>query len=251
LWNFDVFYEMLRMVNAYGYIGLGGWPSEIMQGFLAANGGGIVDGSSRFVMGNSAGLNALAFTRDVFEDDYNRKYSGNDAGGYWWDITTSYLNGTTAFWHTWLWMFYQDIPFEWTWVPYPDGPSGTGRTYFKGIEQGWSIPAAVWVEDAADAFFVFTEFQKWHGGDYGLRNYDGLEWPRSIFKTQRELDRWFAFSEWGGTVDLGNVATSGYSQLSSILDQIGWELYDGWDSAVTLAGWEKQMKDIVESVLYR
>jgi multiple sugar transport system substrate-binding protein len=212
-WNWDTALEIMRLATAdtdgdglFDQWGLAGQPGDLVNHFIAANDGWFVDDDLNYAMDHPNTLEALEFMELIFHEglwEYD-PVLGADPGD-WGRNFFAFQAGNSALFKGVFWgMNDGDLPFEFTIVPFPKGPSNyTGSTWMSGWGGGLTMPfGSSW--EPSDMLRVSEEFFAWAGDEPELIAEGGMITPRNIFLTEDCVQRWVANSTRMRT-DIGHV----------------------------------------------
>ena len=242
-WTFDAFLEIARLATRdttgdgiIDQFGISGVPGEIVQHLVAANAGYMVvptDFSFGFTHPNT--LHALEFAQTIFEEGL-WQYLGEDAFWDWTSNFNAYVQGNAAMFPVATWSLYaqrDNIPFEYTAVPWPQGPNNPqGFSFLEAFMNGWAIPRGV--EDPGMVYHMFELMNSWHGDDPEIADGQPIEVVRGLFRTEEEVQRVINFMT-RRRPDLGMsvMAEDGWA-LSWVFGSLAWSFHYGGDSIATI-----------------
>lgn len=181
-WTWDKFAEYAKACtqdtdgdgnpDVYGY---GTAWSLTVQGFVAANNGGIAVDMTEG-LSSPATVEAFEFINKIYNEDKSARPYVDD----WNDDLLAFSSGKVAFTFTQPWMLIQEIAnhdFDMRICPAPTGPSGDGSITPLALTNNYFIP--VGVEDATSVYCIFEEMMNWY--DYDTEWRDDPEWFESAF----------------------------------------------------------------------
>ena len=199
-WNWDTALEIMRLATrdttGDGVIdqwGLAGQPGDLIDHFVAANDGPLVTADFQYAFDHPNTIEALEFMDLIFREglwQYD-PVQGLDPGD-WARNFFAFHQGQAALAKGVLWgMNGGDLPFDFAIVPFPTGPSNTtGSTWSAGWGGGLSFPyGSDW--DPSEMMMIVEEFLAWPGDEIELIYEGGFNWPRSVFQTEEDVQRWF------------------------------------------------------------
>lgn len=224
-WTWDKFAELAKAgtkdsngdgtVDVYGY---GGVFTDFVNGLNMNNGGG-------FAIEKTEGLSSKSTTETL--DFINRLYNVDQSARPWnaddWnDNLLAWSDGKVMFWTAAAWSLKQEadaavtagseLPFDYKVVPYPQGPSGDGKSYSPVGGNWYMIP--VGVKDADKVLQVFEEYLGWHKGNPEYR--DDPAWFESCFQSEKDIELAYKSDE-NVKLDLwGSLGGSGFDFGSTV-----------------------------------
>lgn len=196
-WTWEKFEELAMKGNqdtnndgtmdVYGY---GGIFTDFVNGLVLNNGGTIAANTTEGLSSPQV-QEALEFINKLYNED---KCARPWVDGDWNDNLLAWSSGKVMFWTGMPWVLKQEadaavkngseLPFDYSIVPYPQGPSGDG-TYYSPVYGNWyMIP--VGVQEPGKILQVFEEFLNWFDGDVAYR--DDPTWFESCFQTEEDLE---------------------------------------------------------------
>lgn len=196
-WTWDKFAELAKAGtkdtngdstnDVYGY---GGVWTNLIDGLVMNNGGSIASGTTEGLSSKPV-QEALEFINRLYNvDNSARPWNKDD----WNDNLNAWSDGKVLFWTAQAWSLKQqadavakdgsEIPFEYSVVPYPNGPSGDGKTYSPYAGNWYMIP--VGVKEPGKVLQVMEEFFNWFDGDLEYR--DDATWFESCFQTEEDVE---------------------------------------------------------------
>ena len=198
-WTWDAMREIMIMATkdttgdgSIDQFGISGQPHNIMINLIAANDGHLVNPDTlTYAFGDPNTLEALEFIFDIF-NTYNVWYYDSTSGnpmGDWGRNTFSYRDGRSALFTTATWMLqYDNLPFEYAFVPYPLGPSSrNGFVRMYGFSSGYAIP--VTTQNPQDVLRIMEEVFSWAIDEPELITMAALDYARPAWLTDDDVWR--------------------------------------------------------------
>jgi len=218
-WTWDIALEIMRMATRdttgdgnLDQWGIAGQPGDFALHFIASNDGRLVTDDLNYGFDHPNTVQALEFIETIFHEGLWQfdQTEGFNAGD-WARNFNAFQEGRAAMWPAVSWGLNNgDLPFEFSFVPFPIGPANTsGNTWMGGWEAALSFPTGIdW--DPADILMVLEEFWSFAGEDVDLMMDDVLAWPRTIFMTEGCVQR------------VAGVTHTMYSDLGMVVPQYWW-----------------------------
>ncbi|MCL2360818.1 MAG: extracellular solute-binding protein [Defluviitaleaceae bacterium] len=223
-WTFDRFLEIARLATRdttgdgiNDMFGIAGPPSDIILHFIAANAGYLVmPDDFSYGLGHPNTIAALETAETIFSEGL-WEYHGEGTFGDWFTNFWSFTGGRSAFFTaaTWaLWTEGANLPFDYTAVPFPQGPNNPrGYQFLEAFPHG--VGVARGTEDPEMVYHLFELMNAWHGDNLAYAYGQPTEYARAAFRTEACVQRMLEFIP-RRRMDLG---------LSVVADD-GWQL--GW-----------------------
>lgn len=187
-WTWEKFGEIAKLAtkdtNNDGkndYWGFSGWGLDIARQFAAVNGAKAVDdAANKETMSDPKFIEALDFVNKLYNVDKVVKVkTGNPME---WTETETFKDGDVAMFIAAEWMV-GDIAFDFSIVPIPTGPQGTGQYAFADSGgQGDFIPKGV--KDPHLVYRIYEEMVDIPP----LEDFPGQVWLEGIYKHQEDID---------------------------------------------------------------
>ena len=199
-WNWDNMLEIMRLATLdttgdglTDQFGIGGDWGDIVLALVGANDGSTMTDDFQYNFDSPEIMEVFDFIETIAQErlwNYDGE-SGDELSG-WARNGIIWQEGTSALFPIRTWMVPEDtsvIPFEYAIVPFPAGPSNTsGATFLAPWGQGWTIPAGVY--NPEEALMIFEEIFTWPGmDDLGMIREEGIEWIRTRFLTEEDVQR--------------------------------------------------------------
>jgi len=213
LWRWDDALEIMRLATrdttgdgVFDQWGIAGHPSDLINTFIAANDGMLIDDSLNVALDNPNTKEALEFMETIFREglwQYDAVL-GVDVGD-WERNFFAFKEGNAALFISTQWGINDgNLPFEFAIVPFPAEPSNTsGNTHAGGWVNSFTLPfASSWAPD--DLLYVVEEFWSWSGDTPDLMLDDSFWRLRSIYPTEDDVQRHLAATSRVST-DIGNT----------------------------------------------
>lgn len=209
-WNWDKFLEYAKAAtkdndgdgNMDTY-GLCGFVSNISDQLVIANGSAIYNAfEGKQGLDDPKTIEALEFLNQL----YNVDKVVDTTGELWdWDYNFNrYKDGTSLFFPGYSWMLSgTELPYEYSLVPFPMGPSNdTGNTWAAGYD-GFIIPKGV--EDPQAVYQILEELLWFFGAEPEVRDDSTMEWCQTLWLTQEDVDMSIKISGEQGQLELSGV----------------------------------------------
>ena len=216
-WTWDAMREIIiratRDTTGDGVIdefGISGQPGDIFLQLIASNDGQLVDTATRtYGFDHPNTLRALEFAFDIFNTYSAWYYDSGDPGnmGDWNRNYFSFREGRSALFPAATWSLVDGLSFRHSFVPFPQGPDNQrGYVRMAGFTQGIVIPLGV--PNPQDVYLMFEEIMSWPGDDPLLAHEGVMEYARTAFLTEADVQRMLRIGE-NFKFDIG-MAVHGY-----------------------------------------
>lgn len=212
-WTWDKFMELAKAAtkdtNNDGEndtYGLSGVPYLVGLTTVASNGGQLINSERTVDFQGASTLEALDFVKKMYVDEKIAYLADNDV--YNWDGNNSaYTQGKSAMFLVESWQLNNGLEFEYSVVPFPQGPKYDGANYFFKIQNGNVIPKGI--EDPKVVYQVYEELQNWHDGDVDLLNEGSQSWMEQAFATEEDIERVYDAATNNGKYEIA-ISISGF-----------------------------------------
>jgi|GEM_PF-339828 multiple sugar transport system substrate-binding protein len=196
-WNWDNFLKIAKAAtqdtDGDGKIdqwGVGGIPYNLMSMFIASNDGCLFNEKTKKTgLDDPKTMKAFDFVNKLYNTDkvaYLKSVKAN-----WWndDTGADFTKGNIAMFYAELYMIpsgdNDKLKFKIGCVPSPQGPSGTGKGWFR-CDGGVTIPTGV--KDPQYVYQIFEELSNPYGADFTTRDREAKKYPEGKFPTEADVE---------------------------------------------------------------
>lgn len=177
--------------DIYGY---GGDLQLTIREFLASNNAILVNDDGTQGLTDPKVLETFAELGKLYSEMKVARPIADDH----YENLTGWINKQNAFGPTQLYVLQtmaKNIDFEYHIVPFPQGPSGDGKSAGQSFGDYFAIPRGV--EEPEKVYQVLEEFFGWYCDDYETRDQDSYAIGEGCFMDEADLEMAFEIGNWG------------------------------------------------------
>ncbi|NLK21932.1 MAG: extracellular solute-binding protein [Epulopiscium sp.] len=209
-WNWDKFIELAKaatqdkdgdgVMDTYGY---SGFINTGLASLVVANGGSIFDDAAgKQNLDDPRTMETIEFINKMYNVDKVIYNAENDIWNYDANFN-AYKEGNILFFPVLSWMLAEakaSLPFEYSIVPFPVGPSGSPDICYAAAYDGFALPKGT--KDPEKIYQVMEELLWFFGDDPAIRDDSTMEWLQTLYLTQEDVDFSIDVSANNGKIEL-------------------------------------------------
>jgi multiple sugar transport system substrate-binding protein len=196
-WNWNTFLDIMRTATTstggdgvIDQFGIAGGINFLVEGIISSNDGVTIDPETfSFGYDDPRTVRALEFVNQILAVE--RLWQFDEAWNVeLWDTFWTFERGEAAFFPAALWSINTELPFDFTVVPWPQGPDNIhGYAGFVSFEVAMVMPRGV--HNPVDIYTIFERYHAPFGYDLDMRDQALRDDVEANFLRISDVDRFF------------------------------------------------------------